>query len=149
MVQPQPVDRTASFAEPFVRVEPPLTERTRAFWTSGADGVLRIARCGSCGRYQHPPRPVCSRCWSRAISPEPVSGRATVWTWTVNRYQWQAAMAPPYVVAEVELAEQRGLRLLTNIVDCAVDEVRIGLDVEVCFARSGEASIPLFRPVAP
>src|SRR5688500_6268644 len=125
MVQPQPDDRTTSFVEPFVRVEPPLTEPTHAFWSAAAHGVLRVARC------PHPPRPVCARCWSRTITPEPVSGRATVWTWTVNRYQWQTTMAPPYVLAEVELVEQPGLRLLTNIVDCAVDEVRIGLEVEV------------------
>jgi uncharacterized OB-fold protein len=141
--------RAVSDAESFERVEPPLTERTEAFWTSGADGVLRIAGCGSCGRYQHPPRPVCSRCHSRDIAPVAVLGRGTVWSWTVNRYQWQRAMPAPYVVAEVELTEQPGLRLLTNIVDCEPEEVRIGMAVEVCFARSGDAFIPLFRPVAP
>ena len=70
-----------------------------------------------------------------------------MWSWTVNRYQWQTDMPPPYVLAEVELVEQAGLRLLTNIVDCAIDDVRIGMAVEVCFVRSGEAFIPLFRPV--
>jgi uncharacterized OB-fold protein len=55
-------------------------------------------------------------------------------------------MPPPYVVAEVELAEQPGLRLLTNLVDCGPGSVRVGMDVTVCFARAGQASIPLFRP---
>jgi uncharacterized protein len=55
-------------------------------------------------------------------------------------------MPVPYVVAEVELAEQRGLRLVTNIVGCDVDAVAIGMPVVVCFARAGDAHIPLFRP---
>lgn len=136
--------------EPFTRVEPPLTARTAAFWASGADSILRIARCADCGRYQHPPRPVCPHCSGRDIGPEAVSGRGRVWTWTINRYPWQPGMVPPYVLAEVELVEQAGLRLLTNVIDCDPDAVRIGSPVEVRFARSGPAYIPLFRlaPVA-
>jgi len=150
MVQAQHQGRSsASYAEGFERVEPPLTERTRAYWTSGADGILRIARCAACGRFQHPPRPVCSRCRGRVLRSEPVTGRGVVWSWTVNRYEWQKDMPPPYVLAEVELVEQPGLRLLTDIVECTIDDVRIGMEVEVCFARAGEAFIPLFRPVVP
>ena len=129
------------------RVEPALTDRTRDFWTSGADGVLRIARCDDCGHWQHPPKPVCPRCRGRNLHPRAVSGRGAVWAWTVNRYQWQAGMPAPYVIAEVELDEQPGLRLLTNVVGCEPDAVRVGMPVEVCFVRAGDASIPLFRPV--
>jgi uncharacterized protein len=132
--------------EPFERVAPPLTERTSPFWTSCADGVLRIARCGNCGRYQHPPLPVCPACHATGMSWQPVSGRGRVWSWTINRYQWVPAMPPPYVVAEVELAEQPGLRLLTNLVDADPAAIRIGMAVTVCFARAGQAFIPLFRP---
>ena len=58
-------------------------------------------------------------------------------------------MAPPYVIAEVELVEQADLRLLTNVVGCEAEAVRVGLPVEVCFARTGATHVPLFRPVAP
>jgi uncharacterized protein len=132
--------------EPFERVAPPLTERTAPFWTSGADGLLRIAQCGDCGRYQHPPLPVCPSCHAVRMSFQPVSGRGTVWSWTINRYQWVPSMPPPYIVAEVELAEQPGLRLRTNIISADPAHVRIGMPVRVCFARAGQAYIPLFRP---
>lgn len=128
------------------RVAPPLTARTAGYWTAGAEGVLRIARCGSCGRYQHPPLPICPSCHSGDISFDPVSGRGTVWSWTLNRYQWVPSMPPPYVVAEVELAEQEGLRLLTNLVDCDPSSVRVGMEVSVCFVQAGESFLPLFRP---
>jgi uncharacterized OB-fold protein len=139
----------AQWTEEFERITPPLTERTAPFWTSGADGVLRILRCGGCGRYQHPPLPLCPACHSADMSWQPVSGNGVIWSWTINRYQWVPSMPPPYVVAEVELAEQPGLRLQTNIVGADPADIRIGMAVTVCFTRSGEAYIPLFRPATP
>src|SRR5262249_48632578 len=100
------------------RPSPRITDRTVEFWTGGADGELRIARCQECGWYMHPPLPLCPSCRGRDVRPEAVSGRGTVWSWTLNRYQFAPGMAPPYVVAIVELVEQAGLRLLTNVVGC-------------------------------
>jgi uncharacterized OB-fold protein len=128
------------------RVAPPMTDRTAEFWRAGADGVLRIARCQACGWRVHPPGPVCPRCRGAELRFEDVSGRATVHSWTVNRYQWTPGMAPPYVLAEVELVEQEGLRLLTNIVGCPAGEVRIGMPVTVVFERAGDAWVPVFTP---
>ena len=128
------------------RVAPPLTDRTAEYWRSGADGVLRIARCQSCGWYLHPPQPACPKCHGSTIRFEPVSGRGSVYAWTINRYQWNPGMPPPYVLAEVELAEQAGLRILTNIVDCDIDAVRTGMPVTVRFERAEEAWIPVFGP---
>jgi uncharacterized protein len=75
---------------------------------------------------------------------EAVSGRGTVWSFTVNRYAWTPALEPPYVIAEVELEEQPGLRLLTSIVDAS--EVEVGMAVRVTFAPAGEWWVPVFRP---
>jgi uncharacterized OB-fold protein len=87
------------------RPAPVLTERNTAFWTGGERGQLLIARCQTCGWWLHPPLPVCRRCRGQDIVPEAVSGRATVWSFTVNRHQWAPGLTPPYIIAEVELAE--------------------------------------------
>jgi uncharacterized OB-fold protein len=134
------------WAEPFARMAPPLTERTRAYWTGGADGQLLIARCDSCATYVHPPRPVCPGCASPSVTPSAVSGRGTVYSYTLSNYQWVATMPPPYVVAEVELAEQPGLIVLTNLVGVEPAEVRVGLPVEVRFVPTGDAHVPVFVP---
>jgi uncharacterized OB-fold protein len=65
----------------------------------------------------------------------------------VNHQAWIPGFDPPYVVAIVELPEQEGLRLTTNIVGCAVEDVTIGLEVQVLFEHHDEVWIPLFRPV--
>jgi uncharacterized OB-fold protein len=126
------------------RIAPPLTPRTGDFWRSGQDGVLRIARCPSCALYVHPPRSICPRCRNRDVALAPVSGRGTIYSYTINRYAWFAGMTPPYILAEVELDEQAGLRLLTNIVGMDIDAVRIGQKVSVRFEQAEETWIPVF-----
>lgn len=126
------------------RTAPEISVRTAAFWTGGAVGELRIAHCRACGLWLHPPQPACRRCRSRDIEPEPVSGRGTIYSFTISRRSWSPGLEAPYVIAEIELEEQPGLRLLSSVVDC--EAIRIGLPVRVRFERAGEAWIPVFAP---
>lgn len=130
------------------RVRPALDEINEFFWTSGADGVLRFLRCRACGYRLHPPSPRCPACGGSDLSPEPVSGRGGVYSFTVNHQSWDGT-TEPYVIAIVELAEQADLRLTTNLVDVAPRAVTIGMDVEVTFEAQDGIFWPLFKPVAP
>lgn len=116
------------------------------FWTSGADGVLRILQCADCKHYQHPPATVCGVCRSRNVSMQPVSGRAVVVGFTINVQPWLPDFPPPYVVAIVAIEEDPDARLTTNIVNCDPESVEIGLKVRVLFEQHGELFIPLFEP---
>lgn len=129
------------------RLLPAPDDDTRFFWTSGADGILRFARCSACGYWLHPPSPWCPECGSREIAPQPVSGRGTIWSYTVNHHSWDGS-TEPYAIVLVELAEQPGLRLTSNLVGCAPDDVRIGMPVQVTFEQHGSVWFPLFEPVA-
>lgn len=132
---------------PASRVLPEITRDSAAFWTGGADGELRIYRCRSCQRYFHPPVGVCYRCRSRDVAPEAVSGQATVATYTINHHPWFGDAFPvPYALAIVELAEDPEVRLTTQIVDCPIEDVRIGLAVEVDFEQHEDVWVPVFRP---
>ena len=128
------------------RTLPALTEENRAFWTGGATGQLMIARCRSCRRWSHPPAATCERCGGN-LEPEPVSGEATIFTFTENHQPFHPDVAPPYVVAIVELVEQPDLRLVTNIVNGDADALRCGTQVRVLFEDHGEVFVPLFEPV--
>ena len=125
---------------------PALTPATAFFWTSGADGVLRLLRCDTCGRFLHPPGPMCRDCLGRELRVTDVSGRAVVYSFTVNHQPWRPDLAEPYVVALVELVEQVGLRLLTRIVGCDPDAVTIGMAVEVVFEEDQDVWLPFFGP---
>jgi uncharacterized OB-fold protein len=127
---------------------PVLTDENRFFWTSGADGRLRFLRCQACGYYIHPPLPRCPRCLGMKIHPEVASGRARVFSYTVNHHPWNPASPEPYVIGLVEIDEQIELRLTTNLIDVEPEDVRIGMPVRVSFQQVDQIYLPLFAPEA-
>lgn len=130
-----------------MRVPPMLTDLNREYWTGGLSGELRILRCTACRRWNHPPTSICRKCLSRELVAEPVSGKGSVATYTINHHQWSpTATAEPYVIAIVELPEQTGLRQITNIINCPIKEVRIGMPVRVIFETLEDVAVPLFEP---
>ncbi|MFP6850477.1 MAG: OB-fold domain-containing protein [Pseudomonas sp.] len=138
---------SVSFASLPRRHLPALTPENAFFWTSGEHGELRFIRCTECGFHVHPPLPICPHCQSRDVHPETVSGRATVVSFTINRQVWEPGLEDPYVVALVEIEEQPSVRLTTNIVNCPVDAVHIGMQVRVLFDHREDVWLPLFEPL--
>ncbi len=129
-----------------MRPLPQLTPVNEWFWTSGADGRLRIQGCQDCAALVHPPVPRCPACGSRSGKPTVVSGRGTVVAFTLNHHQWLPGFEPPYVIANVALAEDPTVHLTTNIVGCDPDEVHIGQEVVVRFEQNEDVWLPLFEP---
>lgn len=130
------------------RILPRITERNQHFWQGGRDGELRFQRCRQCGYYLHPPTVMCPKCLSKDIGVEAVSGRAEVLTYSINHQPWMPGPQVPFVLAIVRCVEQDDLRLTTSIVNCPVDEVKIGMPVRVVFEAhpDEEVWIPLFEP---
>ncbi len=129
-----------------MRPLPQLTPVNQWFWTSGADGNLRVQGCNDCGRLVHPPVPICPVCRSRSFEPKVVSGRGTVVAFTVNQHQWLPGFEPPYAIANVALADDPAVHLTTNIVGCDPAEVHIGQEVRVRFEPHEDVWLPLFEP---
>ncbi|AFM17710.1 putative nucleic-acid-binding protein containing a Zn-ribbon [Mycolicibacterium chubuense NBB4] len=127
------------------RVLPPTEGPTGFFWTMGEDGQLRFLQCDACGYRIHPPTSYCPECGGREAVPRPVSGCATLYSFTVNHQPWDGDDRP-YVIGVVELVEQAGLRLMTNIVGASPDEVYIGMPLEVTFDDLDPVHLPFFRP---
>ena len=129
------------------RVQPVLDDTNRWFWTSGEDGRLRFLRCQGCGYWLHPPLPRCPRCGGRDLAPEAISGRAELYTYTVNHQSWDGS-TEPYAIALVTFPElgQDELRLTTNVVGCPLEELRIGMALQVTFERHDLVFFPVFEP---
>jgi len=130
----------------FQRILPEVTNFNRHFWSGGQDGHLHILRCKDCSHHIHPPLPICNSCRSRNLEVAQVSGKARVASFTINYQPWFPGLPVPYCVAIVELIEQQGLRLTTNLVNCALEEVRIGMPVRVVFEQCEDVWLPLFEP---
>ena len=124
-------------------------ELTQFFWDGVARHELLILRCDRCGHYIHEPLPHCRFCLSRDLTPTKVSGRARLDTFTIimqPSHPYFLARVP-YNLAVVELEEQAGLKMVTNVVDCAEADLRVGMALEVTFrAVAPGVTLPQFRP---
>ena len=119
---------------------PPTNPETAAFWDAAAEGKLLLKRCTACRELHWYPRALCPFCGSDRTEWIEASGRGTVYSYSVFR------RAPiPYAIAYVTLAE--GPTLMTNIVDCDLDAIRIGQAVRVTFKPTeGGPPVPMFSP---
>jgi uncharacterized OB-fold protein len=129
------------------RVPPLLTDANRDFWLGGRDGKLLIPRCARCRRWSLSPARLCPYCLSDDVPSEAASGRGQVAAFTINHHQWiPGRVVDPYVIAIIELPEEPGLRIVSNVVNCATEEVGTGMPVTVLFRELDDVWIPLFEP---
>ena len=130
------------------RALPLIDKDNAAYWTGGADGRLHIYRCQDCRYYIHPPVKFCPQCESRTVEAEPVSGRGSVYSFTINHQPWVPGLPDRFVLALVALAEQDDVLIPTNIVNCPPETVSMGMPVKVLFEQHEEVFVPFFEPEA-
>ena len=122
---------------------------TGPYWAAAREERLVMPHCGDCGHYHFYPKTLCPKCSSAQLEWKQCSGNAVVYSFTVIHRAPSPAFAAlvPYVVATVKLAE--GPHLMTNVIGCAPDAVRIGMPVRVVFRKmSDDITLPMFEPIA-
>ncbi|WP_235571607.1 Zn-ribbon domain-containing OB-fold protein [Mycobacterium sp. Root265] len=108
---------------------------------------LLVNRCDDCQNWHAPPKPICPRCWSSAITPTAVAGSGTIHLLTLLH---QGPPAPgvsyeqPYPVVTVELDEQTGVRFTSTVVDAEANTPAIGARVELVWREVDRAPMPVF-----
>ena len=130
---------------------PQINAVTRPFWEAAAQRRLSMPRCRSCAAFVWPPRPTCGECGDADLQWTPLSGRGSVYSFTIIRQVVGGAASRafepdiPYVVAWIDLDE--GPRMVSNLVGCPIEEVTIGMAVEVVFEQaSADVWLPKFKP---
>ena len=120
---------------------PIVTSETETFWNAAREGRFVVPTCGACGKAHWYPRAICPFCGSDKVQWRAASGRGTIYTFSVMRRAKE-----PYAIAYVTLAE--GPTLMTNIVDCDLDNLSIGQAVSLVFKDTDNGPpVPMFRPV--
>lgn len=122
-------------------VAPVPNAENGAYFTAAAAGKLLIKKCRACGEPHFYPRALCPHCFSSETEWIEASGRGTIYSFSVSR-----KVGPtPFAIAFVTLAE--GVSMMTNIVDCDLDAIRIGQAVRVVFKPTeGGPPVPMFAP---
>lgn len=137
-----------STPQPYAKPLPVPDADTRPFWEAAKQHKLSIQKCGACGKHVFYPRRYCNHCNSAApLEWVEAKGTGTVYTYTVARRPASRAFEGdvPYVVALIDLDE--GARMMSGIVGCPVEQVKIGMRVRVVFDDvTPDISLPKFTP---
>ena len=127
---------------------PVITEDSRPFWEGCRQGKLLLQYCDACQHYQFYPRLYCMQCSSDSLRWVQASGRGTIYSYTIIHQNKSPEFVhdTPYNVAIIQLEE--GPRLLSNIVDSPLSDLRVDLPVTIVFDPvSDTISVPRFRPI--
>lgn len=132
----------------YIKPIPKIQPWSEKFWEGTKQGKLLIQHCKNCNSLIFYPKKACPECWSENLDWTQASGKAKVTTFTVVKDMVEPRFWAdiPYVLALVELEE--GLQMMTRIVECDHDNLKIGMDVEVVFEDiTDKCALPYFRPV--
>ena len=136
----------AEYKKPLPRALHP--ELTKPFWEAAKRRELIIPRCKSCGELFWYPRELCPNCAAMNIEWQRVTGKGRVYTFTVVRQPQDAEFNEdvPYIYAIIQMDE--GIRMISNVVGCPVEDVKIDMPVEVTFDDvTPEWTLPKFKPI--
>jgi uncharacterized OB-fold protein len=124
---------------------PRPTALSLPYWEGCREGMLKVQQCTKCKTCVFIPQPCCTQCQSTDLIWIECSGRGTVYSYTIVHRAPRPQFATPYAVAIIELEE--GWHMLSNVIDCPVEEVAIDMPVRVVFSKmNDEISLPYFRP---
>jgi uncharacterized protein len=134
-------------AKKYAKPLPHIDEESRPYWEALQRHELYIQKCCKCGHTQYYPRAHCTACFARDVEWLRCSGRGKIYTFTVTNQNNAPGFreSVPYVMAYVELDE--GVKMLTNIVECRPEDVKIGMPVEVVYEDvTRDVTLANFRP---
>jgi uncharacterized OB-fold protein len=120
------------------------------FWEACNRRELRIQRCADCGTFRHPPVPVCAACRSMQREWALVPGTGSVFSYTIAAHPTHPALRghPPYNIAVVHLDGAGDVRLVTNIMDVATEDITIGMRVRLHWDELPDGQcLPRFVPL--
>jgi uncharacterized protein len=123
---------------------------TQPYWDACKGHELRAQRCNNCGEFRWPPQPFCPECYGWEFTWTKLSGTGTVYSFVVVHYAAVAPFQPdlPYVIAHIAIdGTNERVRLVSNVIDCPWQEVRVGMPVRVQFEDvTAEVTLPKFNP---
>ncbi|MCK4327569.1 MAG: Zn-ribbon domain-containing OB-fold protein [Candidatus Diapherotrites archaeon] len=99
---------------------------------------MESTMCETCGTYFFPPRNFCPTCRRKSkIKHYAAKGTGKVYSYTVIHVPQEGfELEIPYVLAVVELDE--GAKLTAQLCDVDLEDLKIGMPVEVTFRRISE-----------
>ncbi len=120
-----------------MRPMPQVHKMNQLFFEGTALGELRIRLCTQCSARFHFMSEWCPSCYAQELSYMVASGRGKVTHFTVCHTSPYTEFdeVTPYILALIELEE--GVRMMSNVIECPLEDIRVGLPVKVQFETRG------------
>lgn len=122
-----------------------MSDYKQIYWDKLADGSFSLQFCPHCNKYIFYPREICPYCLEHELEWKPVSGQGTIYSYTIVHVSALPEFKDktPYIYALVELAE--GVRIPSNLIDCHLDEVRVGMPVMLTYIKKEGKTLLVFK----
>ena len=118
---------------------PPVNPENERYFEAAKEGKLLVGKCNDCGEYHFYPRLLCPHCFSDKTEWVPAKGTGMIYSYSTMR----RGVPMPYTIAYVTLDE--GVSMMTNIVDCDTDAIKIGDKVRLIFKPAEDGTpVPMF-----
>jgi uncharacterized OB-fold protein len=120
---------------------------SRPFWEATREKKLMVQFCRRTGQYQFYPRPTSIFTGQRDVEWREVSGHGEVFSFTIaRRGRGPFRGHEPYIIATVTL--DVGVNVIGNVVNCDIDNIRIGMKVIPYWAPlPGGMHLLMFEPL--
>ena len=114
------------------------------YWNGLREGILRVQHCTHCGAWQFGPEWICHACLRFDPAWDEVAPRGRIYSWERVWHPVHPALKErgPYLAVLVELPHAGNVRMVGNLLGDAMQDVRIGAEVEGVFEHHPDASPP-------
>ena len=122
-------------------------EYSQPFFDGLVNDTLMLQHCRACGAWMWPATQHCRTCLSSDVEWAASSGRGTLYSFALVHQVYHPGFADeiPYNVVFVDLEE--GVRMTSNVVGMANEDLRAGIELVVTFEHVGDGLvIPKFKP---
>lgn len=126
--------------------QPAAESFEEGFWDALKQRKLVFQRCKECGTWSHPPRVMCHKCRSYDMEWVESTGKGKIYSFVIFTREVHPAFKIPYEVVLVEMEDEKGIRIVSNMVDCELKDIRIDMPVEVTFVDvTDTVTLPMFK----
>ncbi len=133
-------------SENYTKPIPEPSIDSQPFWDALNEGRLVFQACGDCGKLRHYPRPICDECYSDHVEWKTSNGKGVIYSWTETHHPFHIGFRgeTPYILVTAEF--DGGVRMQTQLLGAKVEDLKIGMQVEVVLTKATEElTLPLLR----
>lgn len=123
-----------------------MADDRQTYWQYISTGKLGLQFCPACQKHIFYPRGLCPHCLQSGLEWKEATGRGVLYSYTIVHVSAlpDFSSETPYIYVLVDLDE--GVRIPSNLIDCHLDDLKVGMPVKLDFIERQGKDLPVFKP---